>query len=76
MEVWATWCGPCKAEILYLKKLEEEMKGTDVRFVSVSADEMKYKKKWLNFVDTVKLSAHSFSPADGPKPEALPSIIK
>lgn len=55
VDVWATWCGPCKAEIPYLKKLEEEMKGKDVQFVSISVDEIKDKEKWLHFIDTAKL---------------------
>ena len=35
IDVWATWCGPCKQEIPHLKKLEEEMEGTDVVFLGV-----------------------------------------
>ncbi|ERJ60122.1 TlpA family protein disulfide reductase [Sphingobacterium paucimobilis] len=50
VDVWATWCGPCKAEIPHLKKLEEEMKGTDVQVVSISVDEEKDKEKWLKMI--------------------------
>ncbi len=50
VDVWATWCGPCKAEIPHLKKLEEEMRGKDVVFLSVSVDEAKDKGKWMDFV--------------------------
>lgn len=55
VDVWATWCGPCKAQIPYLKTLEEEMNGKDVQFVSISVDEAKDKQKWLTFIDTAKL---------------------
>lgn len=55
VDVWATWCGPCKAEIPHLKKLEEEMKGKKVEFVSISVDELKDKKKWEHFIDTAHL---------------------
>lgn len=51
VDVWATWCGPCKAEIPHLKKLEEEMKGTDVQVVSISVDEDKDKQKWLKMIN-------------------------
>ncbi|GAB3358914.1 hypothetical protein GCM10027566_24120 [Arachidicoccus ginsenosidivorans] len=55
VDVWATWCGPCKAQIPYLKQLEAEMKGKDVQFVSISVDELKDKEKWLHYIDTAKL---------------------
>jgi thiol-disulfide isomerase/thioredoxin len=55
VDVWATWCGPCKKEIPALQKLEEEMKGTDVVFISYSVDELKDAAKWKKMVETEKL---------------------
>nr|WP_121271781.1 TlpA disulfide reductase family protein [Pedobacter schmidteae] len=55
IDVWATWCGPCVAQIPYLKKLEEEMKGTDVAFVSISVDKLKDKGTWLKMIKDEKL---------------------
>ena len=51
VDVWATWCGPCRDEIPHLKKLEEEMHGTDVVFLGVSVDEEKNHQKWLDFIE-------------------------
>ena len=40
IDVWATWCGPCKKEIPYVEKLVERFKGNDkVQFISISVDE-------------------------------------
>lgn len=55
VDVWATWCGPCRAQIPHLKKLEEEMHGTDVVFLGVSVDEEKNKQKWLDFLEKEEL---------------------
>ncbi|WP_207535997.1 TlpA family protein disulfide reductase [Desertivirga arenae] len=55
VDVWATWCGPCKKEIPALQQLEEEMKGKDVEFVSISVDVEKDKEKWMKMVKDEKL---------------------
>lgn len=38
LDVWATWCAPCKKEIPYLEQLQQQFKGRDVVFMSVSFD--------------------------------------
>ncbi|MGO4294562.1 TlpA family protein disulfide reductase [Chitinophaga sp. RAB17] len=50
VDVWATWCGPCKEEMPHLSKLEEEMEGKNVVFLGCSVDEAKDKEKWIDFV--------------------------
>ena len=50
VDVWATWCGPCRAELPHLKKLEKAMEGKDVVFIGVSVDEKKNYEKWKKFL--------------------------
>lgn len=38
IDMWATWCKPCIAQIPFLKKLEEEVHGMNIVFVSISTD--------------------------------------
>lgn len=38
IDVWATWCAPCKGEIPFLKKLESEFHDKNIAFVSISVD--------------------------------------
>lgn len=47
VDVWATWCGPCKVEIPHLKKLETEMHDKNIAFVSMSIDnDRTHKGSW------------------------------
>ena len=39
VDVWATWCGPCKAEIPALKALNKQYEGKNIHFVSLSIDD-------------------------------------
>ncbi|SFG67898.1 TlpA family protein disulfide reductase [Pedobacter insulae] len=55
VDVWATWCGPCIAEIPFLKKLEEEFHDKNVVFLSVSTDVEKDKEKWKKFISDKRL---------------------
>lgn len=48
IDVWATWCGPCKHEIPFLEELHEEYKDENIIFVSVSLD--RDKESWKKMV--------------------------
>ncbi|WP_417443556.1 TlpA family protein disulfide reductase [Joostella sp.] len=50
IDLWATWCGPCKKEIPFLKELEEKYKDEAIEFVSISLDKPKNLQKWKDFV--------------------------
>jgi thiol-disulfide isomerase/thioredoxin len=41
IDFWATWCGPCVAEMPNMKKLYAEYKPKGVEFIGVSLDESK-----------------------------------
>ncbi|TRX63307.1 MULTISPECIES: TlpA family protein disulfide reductase [Carboxylicivirga] len=53
IDLWATWCGPCCAEIPYIKTLEHEFEGKDIVFVSISLD--KNKKQWKKMLESQKM---------------------
>jgi thiol-disulfide isomerase/thioredoxin len=50
LDIWATWCGPCIAEIPSLKKLEKEYHGKNIEFISISIDKMKDHEKWKKMI--------------------------
>jgi len=55
IDVWATWCGSCIKQIPYLKALEEEFRGRDIVFVSISVDKKEAFSKWEKMVHAKEL---------------------
>jgi len=58
IDVWATWCGPCKEEIPFLMKLEEKYKDKNIQFVSLSVDKQADAGVWRKYVTDNKLTGY------------------
>ncbi len=69
VDVWATWCGPCKREIPFLKEVEKKYHDKNIEFVSMSIDNVDGKRgsheKWVKMVNDKELGGiQLFAPND------------
>lgn len=55
IDVWATWCGPCIAEIPALKDIEKKYHDKNIAFVSISIDKEPAYEKWKKMVNEKEL---------------------
>lgn len=53
---WATWCGPCQAEMPMLVDAEKEWAGRGVRFIAVSLDDEQSVSKVQSFVSRFRVT--------------------
>ncbi|MEO9571352.1 MAG: TlpA disulfide reductase family protein [Polaribacter sp.] len=56
IDVWATWCAPCLAEVPSLKKVEKKYHGKNIEFVSISIDTENKFDAWRKMVTDKELS--------------------
>jgi thiol-disulfide isomerase/thioredoxin len=54
IDMWATWCAPCKRELPYLKALEKEFADAQIVFLGLSVD--KDKAAWEKMVRSGELT--------------------
>lgn len=77
IDIWATWCGPCKGEIPYMGKLEEEFKDCpDMVFLSVSIDKGRDKQKWLDMIGEKQMKGVQLFAGDRSDEIAVPYKVK
>lgn len=43
IDVWASWCSPCRKETPFLHQLEKELKGKNIVFIGVCVDTMDFR---------------------------------
>ncbi len=65
VDVWATWCGPCKREIPSLKEIEKKYHNKKIAFISMSIDRKVDYDKWRKMVEEENLTGiQLFAPDD------------
>ncbi len=52
IDVWATWCGPCRMGHKLMAPLKEELKGKDIQFVYITSPASPY-KDWKQMVGDI-----------------------
>ncbi|WP_435254143.1 TlpA family protein disulfide reductase [Tenacibaculum sp. A30] len=50
IDLWATWCQPCKNEIPFLKQVEAKYHNKNIAFVSISVDRQKDYETWKQMI--------------------------
>ncbi len=62
INLWATWCGPCKAEMPSIQSLSEKLKGKPVEFVMLSLDKDSALPKVKTYLENNQYSFPVFMP--------------
>lgn len=56
LDVWGTWCGPCKEELAYLPALKAKFKDKEVVFIYLDMDEDNMDPSWRQFIKVNNLT--------------------
>lgn len=69
IDLWASWCIPCQKEIPHLQKLEAEMEGKNIKFLSISID--RKSEDWKKKLNQLNLHGLQWHDVDGSLANAL-----
>jgi len=58
INVWASWCGPCRAEIGSLERLAQRYNGKELNLIGISTDD--YRNKAMAFIKQTEITFENF----------------
>lgn len=56
LNVWATWCGPCRVEMPSLQRLHQTLAGEGLKVVAVAVDDVGNEQRIREFVAGLQLT--------------------
>jgi thiol-disulfide isomerase/thioredoxin len=58
IDIWATWCVPCRMQFQFKDKLDSLAKKYDIAIVYISIDKEVFRNKWTSDVEQLKLNGN------------------
>lgn len=55
VDIWATWCGPCRAAFQYTEELRQYAKENDIVLMYISIDRKENESKWMQMAQYYNL---------------------
>jgi thiol-disulfide isomerase/thioredoxin len=71
LNLWATWCGPCRAEMASIQKLYDKVDKEKIAFVMLSIDRDSDKGKIIDYLKKREFTFNAYQPSG-----YLPSQLK
>jgi thiol-disulfide isomerase/thioredoxin len=65
INLWATWCGPCRAEMPSIQNLYKAVDHDKIAFIMLSIDDPTHDQKVKKYVNDYKYSFPVYRPAEG-----------
>jgi thiol-disulfide isomerase/thioredoxin len=60
LDIWGTWCGPCKEEMHYVHELKQKYAGKDIVFVYLDMDDPLKESVWKEYVQLTGLEGDHY----------------
>lgn len=74
INIWATWCGPCRLEYPEFIVVQRMFGARDFEFVSISADDLSKKERALKFLEKAQSAVSNYIAATKNKYELIEAV--